>query len=69
MNPPNIDFAINILEPYCVVRLQLILHKICNTNWFAEILAMFVSYNVLPYVTVSAKTVPIGTTIEIHFMA
>ena len=23
----------------------------------------------MPYVTVSAKTIPIGTTIEIHFMA
>ena len=33
------------------------------------ILNALLEYVLLAYVTVSVKTVPIGTTIEIHFMA
>ena len=35
----------------------------------ATLLAVVDLQHTLSYVTVSAKTVPIGTTIEIHFMA
>ena len=41
----------------------------CSLSLVAAEIGRYITSYIELYVTVSAKTVPIGTTIEIHFMA
>ena len=66
----GINYVLYVL--YCIVIADIIdktfnyyLHK-CNTVYHMYIMCVYVA---TVYVTVYAKTVPIGTTIEIHFRA